>query len=138
MIFDLKRKIIENLKQTYCQLKPSKISGVGVFAIKNIPAGIDPFPLVKKSKWIRIKEEDIMDLDDDIKKLIDDFYVIEPEGVWISDAGLNGVDISFFVNHSKNPNLRRIESGDFITLREIKKGEELTVDYSTYDDKWKD
>ena len=39
-----KEYVIEFLKNNYyCKLKPSLIHGVGVFAIKDIPKGINPF-----------------------------------------------------------------------------------------------
>jgi hypothetical protein len=36
-------KLIENLNNTYVRIMPSKIHGVGVFAIRDIPKGICPF-----------------------------------------------------------------------------------------------
>ena len=43
----------------------------------------------------------------------------------------------FFLNHSKTPNLYTPDAGrTFITLREVVAGEELTVDYATYDEKY--
>jgi len=48
------------------------------------------------------------------------------------------MDMSFFVNNSESSNLKTIDSGSiFITLRKIKKGEELTVAYKTYNYKYK-
>ena len=75
-------------------------------------------------------------------QMIDDFYVIENGKVFIPENALNGMDISFFVNHSKNPNLEIYYKGPqkvvaFKTLRKINKGEELIVSYATYDDKYK-
>lgn len=34
-----KQKLLQNLNQVYCRLMPSKIHGVGVFAIKDIVKG---------------------------------------------------------------------------------------------------
>jgi len=129
-------KIIEKLKDTYCRLKPSEINGVGVFAIRNIPKNKDPFPGILDQGWREIKVSDLKNLDKEILKMIDDFFVIEKDNtVLIPELGLNGMDISFFVNHSERPNLKMMEDGSFLTLRKIKKGEELMVCYGTYD--WK-
>ena len=74
--------------------------------------------------------------------MIDDFFVIEKDGtVYIPETGLNGLDVSYFLNNSKKPNLRIVGDGkedalNFLTNRQIKKGEELTVEYSTYDEKY--
>ncbi len=134
-----KEKILEILKNTYCRLKPSKIGGVGVFAIRNIPENTNPFYGIKETKWHKFNISELKDFDKEILELINDFFVIEEdETVLIPEFGLNGMDISFFLNHSKNPNLKTIDEGfNFITLREIKKGEELLVSYGTYDYKWK-
>ncbi len=39
---------------------------------------------------------------------------------------------AWYLNLSKKPNMAADESYDFYSLRMIKKGEELTVDYDTY------
>ena len=77
-------------------------------------------------------------LDKEILSLVDSFFVIHKNGmVEISDCCLNGMDISYFLNDSKKPNLKTIDDGEnFVTLRKIKKGEELTVAYETYDEKY--
>jgi SET domain-containing protein len=58
-------------------------------------------------------------------------------GYWVPQGGLNSIDISFFLNHSKQPNVKIIGDGsNFVTARRIKKGEELTVAYNTFDAKF--
>ena len=129
--------ILRNLKKTYCRLQPSTISGIGVFAVRDIPASTDPFPVIRKEKWALISSSKLKGLDKQVLRMIEDFHVRENAGsIWISDAALNGVNISFFVNHSNRPNLRHTPSADFLTMRKIKKGEELTAAYETYDHKW--
>lgn len=134
----LKEEILSKLKNTYTRLKPSPIGGVGVFAIRNIPKDVSPFPPTKKTRWALFHTSELKDIDKEVYKMIDDFVVIEKDGtVYIPDYGLNAMDASYFVNHSKTPNLKTIDDGfTFITLRNIKKGEELTIDYGTYDYKY--
>jgi len=137
-----KKKVLNSLKNTYCRLKSSKIEGVGVFAVREIPKGINPFSGVKKQNWIKFNVNELENLDKEVLKMIDDFFVIEKDStVYIPERGLNGIDISFFVNNSKKPNLKIVGDGikeeiNFITSKVIKKGEELTVSYATYDDKY--
>lgn len=70
--------------------------------------------------------------------MIDNSYVIEKDGtVIIPDCALNGMDISFFANNSDSPNLETNDGFIFITKRKIKKGEELTASYETYDYRYK-
>lgn len=134
----LKEEILNKLKNTYTRLKPSPIGGVGVFAIRDIPKNICPFPLIKKTRWALFHKSELKEINKEVFKMIDDFVVIEKDGtVYIPDCGLNALDISYFVNHSKKPNLKTIDDGfTFITLRKINKGEELTIDYGTYDYKY--
>jgi len=138
-----KQKNLENLKNTYCRLKPSKIEGVGVFAIRDIPKGTNPFLGIKNQSWLKFNISELKKIDKEILKMIDDFFVIEKNNtVYIPKSGLNGIDVSFFVNNSKNPNLKIVGDGikkeiSFIVCKKIKKGEELTVSYATYDYKYK-
>lgn len=139
---EIKNKILANFKNTYCRLLPSKIEGVGVFAVREIPKGKNPFFGIKEKNWVKISTQELKKLDKNILKMIDDFFVIEKDGsVYIPEDGLNSVDVSFFVNNSKNPNLKIVGNGkeeatNFKTIRKIKKGEELTVSYATYDEKY--
>jgi hypothetical protein len=132
-----KKELLEKIRNTYCRLRASSLEGVGVFAIRDIPADTDPFQ-TGNINWIKFQMEELKGLNEEILKLADDFCVIEKDqSVYIPERGFNGMDISFFVNNSQAPNLKTIDGGEtFATLREIKKGEELTVAYSTYDYKY--
>jgi len=138
-----KQKILKILKNTYCRLKASGIEGVGVFAVREIPRGKNPFVGIKEKKWQKFLLTDFKGVDKNVLKMIDDFFVIEKDqSVYIPEDGLNGIDVSFFINNSKNPNLKIVGDGKsealiFKTTKKIKKGEELTVSYATYDYKYK-
>ncbi len=134
----MNREIFDTLKNTYCRLKPSKISGVGVFAIRDISPKTELFKGQINQRWSRFKIKELKDLDKEILKMIDDFFVIEKDGsVSIPRSALNGMDMSFYINHSKKPNARTIDNGfTFISSRKIKKGEEITTSYSDYDYKY--
>ncbi len=135
MVKNSKQEILNKiLKETYCRLMPSEIQGVGVFAVKDIPKSANPFPDVPKQKWVAFKESDFAKAPIGIKKMLSAFFVSDKKGkIFIAEGGLNNIDISFYINHSKSPNLITRDDGEnFITRRKIKKGEELTVDYSTY------
>ena len=134
MLNNKKVKILKRLKNTYCRLRPSTIEGVGVFAIRDIPKNINPFQGVKNQRWYKFDIAQLKKLNKEILKMVDDFYVIEKnKTVLIPEYALNGMDISFLVNNSESPNLKTIDGGfTFITLRKIKKGEELTAAYGTY------
>ena len=134
-----KAEILDLLKNTYCRLKASKIEGVGIFAIRDIEENTNPFYGVCKRRWHKISKEDLEKLDPEIKKMAKDFFVTDKTGnLLVPNDGLNSIDISFFLNASKKPNVRTTDDGtNFKTSRSIKKGEELTTSYADYDERYK-
>ena len=134
-----KKEILNCLKNTYCRLKSSKIEGIGVFAVRDIPKNSNPFKGVERQKWYKFKLSELKGLNKEILKMIDNFFVIENnKTVYIPELGLNTIDMSFYVNDSKKPNMKTIDDGlTFVALRKIKKGEELVISYATFDDKYK-
>ena len=138
----MKKALIKNLKEdVYCRIKPSKKHGVGVFAIKDIPKDINPFKLTGdqciKSKVINVSEEEVKSFPSEVKKMVNDFYHNEDGVYGIPYKGLNANDISFYMNMSTKPNVG-FESDNkcsmiiFKTLRKIKKGEELIINYDDF------
>jgi SET domain-containing protein len=49
--------------------------------------------------------------------------------VCVPVVGLNVVNISVYINHSKKPNLIMNKDGSFTSTRRIAPGEELFMDY---------
>jgi hypothetical protein len=112
------------------RLGRSRIHGIGVFAIRTIRKGSKLFPGdVDEMVWI--EEDELWRLPKKVRQLYDDFAVLKDEryGCPIS---FNRLTPSWYLNNSKTPNVRCDENYDFVALRIIKPGEELTVDYSTY------
>jgi len=130
-----KYKLLKNLNETYCSFGASKVHGVGVVAIRDIPKGIDPFPIIKPEKTIKLTDLDLKSLPKEIVKKIKDIFVRHNEMYYVYDLGLNCMGIRFHVNHSEKPNIAVnigiVTNGynPFITLRDIKKGEELFWNY---------
>ena len=118
-------------KNVYARLKPSLIhkGGVGVFAIRTIPKDQKIFD--GESDEILWSKKSSLPSKGPIRKLYDDFCIIK-DGRYGSPPSLNCLTIAWFLNESKTPNTRCDENYDFVALRKIKKGEELTVDYSTF------
>jgi len=141
-----KAKLLKNLKQeTYCRLGVSKIHSVGVIAIKDIPAGVDPFKIAggvnkKNHKHVQIKKSDLRKIDKAVLKMIDDFISKETDdSYYVPVMGLNHIDITFYMNHSKKPNVTiYVAKNDnfmgFKTNKKIKKGTELLINYEKYQD----
>lgn len=130
-----KFELLQHLKKNiYCRLKPSKIHGIGIFAIKKIPKGTDPFPDAPAHESIAFTKKELTDLDIEVKKIIHDLLVFEGDTVQIPTAGINSLDISFYINHSDTPNIGYSKNKEcLIALRDIEAGEELTANYKLLD-----
>ena len=131
------KQFIEHFKkQVYTRIGVSKISGVGVIAIRDIPMGTQPFNESRSCQFLEIPKIKIMDDPDiagSVKKLVIDMCPEEHGMLYIPKFTMNELGAGFYLNHSKTPNMAAMKGGeDFIALRDIKEGEELTVDYGTY------
>ncbi len=124
----MKKALLKNLNDDiYCRIKPSKKHGVGVFAIRDIPINTNPFKLTwsqcSKQKIINITDNDIIKINSEVKKLINDFYHKENGVYGIPYKGINSNDISFYMNSSKNPNVgfESVKGCNMIIFKTLKK-----------------
>jgi hypothetical protein len=132
-----KKQLLAHLKQeVYCRIMPSPVSGVGIFAIKDIPANIDPFLEEGEDKnWIPFEEKELSEIHPDVFKMIKDLLVFAEGFWWIPEQGMHTLSITQFLNHSDNPNIETDKDAEiFLTKKEIKAGEELTIDYRIFDE----
>jgi SET domain-containing protein len=105
------------------KLAPSKIHRWGVYATEPIPAG---------RKVIEYTGEKISRRETKRRANTRDFiYLFTLDAYWTIDGAVGGSGAEY-INHSCEPNLAaRIVKGHilYMSLRDIKPGEELTVDY---------
>ena len=116
---------------------PSKVQGVGVFAIKDIKEGVNPFKDEQPTTWVKLKKSELAKASEEVKKMLKGFFVEEGKYIWTNKDGFYSMGLSFYTNHSKNSNLRAIDTKNgtiFLTKRKILKGEELLSDYSEFDE----
>ncbi len=126
----LKKVILDHLAQdVFCRLGVSPLHGVGVFAVRSIPKGSNPLRSRIKHREIRFTYDELKSLPPGVRKQIDMFCFYDDDSVLISTMGLNTMDFSIYLNHSKQPNLRLTKDGSFEALRRIRIGEELTMNY---------
>lgn len=143
-----KIKLIDHLKNDiYCRIGVSKIAGVGVIAIRDIPRGINPFKTLSKHNdlIVELLEKDLKNIDKNVKQIVDDFFgnvsMITGKKIKIYDileSGPNNINISFYMNHSDESNVSTVEVKEkeyleFVTNRYIHVGEELTINYHDYE-----
>lgn len=121
----------------YVRLQPSKLHGVGVFAIRKIPEGTYMFPWEDKimdesgDRWIPKKIVD--KLPPLIQKLYFDFApLIGKRYLCPQNFGL--MTAAWYLNNSKTPNVGCDKDYHFYALKDIDVGEELVTDYDSYSD----
>lgn len=114
-------------------IKGGSISGKGLFAKRNIPKGTivyrikNDIRVYSKSQYNKFSKR--------YRKVLEKFANEDNNGTII-----HHIDGAKYGNHSCYPNCHELSSGHAymdITLRGIKKGEELTWDYATLVPSWK-
>jgi len=124
--------------KVYTRLKPSKIHGVGVFAIRAIPKGASIFP-GDDAQIVWVRKVKIKGLRGKIRRLYDDFSIIKNKGeTYGCPANFNRLTVAWFLNEpnpGQNPNVGCRKDYTFYALRKIAVGEELTVNYSTFSER---
>lgn len=112
------------------RIKPSKISGFGLFADQLIPAGtitwqydqgFDPSFSVEQFKALPDFTQEYI--------LIHGYFDHDKE-VYILCA-----DNQAYINHSNDPNIKSTPDAD-IAIRDIEPGEELVCNYKEYEADW--
>lgn len=116
------------IKELDLILKPSKIEGIGVFANRNLSKG-------KLIPWDKKERKISIDKAKKNKKLYEwcERFGVETKRYYICSKNFLAMSLVWFINHSKKPNLIKNKFG-LVTIKKIKEGEELTVDYSQLDE----
>ena len=115
----------------YTRLRMSPGKGIGVFAIRDIPRGQDPF-LGEASGTARVPQDVVEGLDDpELRNVYLDFCPLV-DGHYLAPLDFNQMTIAWYMNHADRPNVIADHDVNFAALRLIRRGEELTVDYRTF------
>lgn len=129
-------------EKIYVKLKPSKIAGIGVFAIKDIPADVFLFePWLGETKYYPITNEELNELDDELRSHIKDMFLFsedfpEDTNTYVKlTHGCHWIYINpyHFVNSGFYEKKHNIDKTTMKSLRFIKKGEELLSNYERYE-----
>ena len=126
-----KEELLKDLREeTYVTLKASPIHGIGVFAIRDIPKGCNTFFSKNMGEWIKLPISEVEMLPAHSKDLIETYCLYDDENYFVPDYGFKVMDLVNYLNHSNTPNIISVNDGIYFeTLRDIKCGEELLIDY---------
>ena len=125
-----KARISKHLQtEVYCRLGVSPIHGIGVFAIRDIPKGTQPLVSLLKIKEFSFSKKEIKKLPSSVQKEVRMFCYYNKDEHLIPSIGLNAMNMAFYMNHSKKPNIKYLKNNTLLSLRKIKAGEELLFDY---------
>lgn len=109
------------------EVKDAGKKGRGIFATQAIPRGT----VIEKSPYISIPSEDFEDL---MTTVIRHYWFYVRGGKRTNPSCAIGLGHTSLYNHSKNPNaewhiLPRSKTIKITTLRDIRKGQEITINY---------
>jgi len=116
----------------YARIGRSGIHGVGVRAIRDIPAGTRVFR-GESERVVWVPRAVVRRLPVPLRQLYEDFAMAWGDRYGVPRT-MNMLSVGWYLNHSERPNVEADESGRFHALRRIRKGEELTADYRTFTD----
>src|SRR5450432_2445697 len=97
------------LRDCYCRLQPSKIHGIGVFAVRDIPKGRNPFNTIPKYAnfgYVRITDDELDALTFKMSEAIRALFIPTDGAKHIPNYGLNVIRLNSYLNHSAKPNMR--------------------------------
>jgi len=128
------RRVMRRLPHegVYARIGRSRVHGVGVLAIRDIPTGTLVFRGESEVvAWL--SRAAVRRLTPAIRSLYEEFGMLWGDRIGVPPS-LNMLSVGWYVNHSDRPNVVADERGRFRTLRRIRRGEELTADYRTFAD----
>ena len=115
---------------TWVMIKPSVLHGIGVFAVKDISKGCREMFSKEMGEWQEIPRKDIDALPAASKTIVETYCLFDNDIYYVPANGFKVMDISLFLNHSETPNIISVNDGEYFeTIRDIKAGEELLIDY---------
>src|SRR3990167_8503134 len=113
--------MIKFLNETvWCKIAPSAIHGIGIFAIRDVPQGTKIWTMTGEV----FEAEDFTGFVEEVKNLICDYHTFSDKFKMRFFSPNDFFVPMAFMNHSETPN-----SKEYLALRDIKKGEEITEDY---------
>lgn len=126
-----REQLLQELRyHTYITIRESDTHGIGVFALCEIPKGCRNIFSRNVGEWIKLSIAEVEALPAHSRNLVETYCLFDADHYYVPDYGFKVMDLVNYLNHSSTPNVISINDGEeFEALRDIKKGEELLVDY---------
>lgn len=126
-----REQLLQELKyHTYITIRESDLHGIGVFALCEIPKGCRNIFSRNVGEWIKLSIAEVEDLPAHSRNLVETYCLFDADHYYVPDYGFKVMDLVNYLNHSSTPNVISINDGEeFEAVRDIRKGEELLVDY---------
>lgn len=113
----------------WCRLGVSSIHGVGIFAIKDIPKGTDPFAdSYMGDEFCLVNKKKLSDIPEELTKMIEDYWPTNGNSRAILPVYPNALVWTNYLNYTQDDdkvNIHLNDNGQWETTKDIKKGEEL-------------
>ena len=120
--------------KVYVRLGISKVHGIGVFAIRDIPRGVKIFA-GENEETVWVSRKQVEKLAPELRRLYEDFCILDGDE-YGAPKTFNNLSVGWYLNHkAQGANVRCNRNYDFVSKRLIRKGEELTTDYWAICDK---
>lgn len=124
-VYNIHEQIARLNATVWCRLGQSQIHGVGVIAIRDIPAGTPLYPSDDYVYELSPSTMTVHGLLPAIRKIVMDRR--QMNGYFRFPSPNRDADMQCFMNHSKDPN-----SNGHSALRDIKADEEVTESYTQW------
>jgi len=117
------------VKPLVIELRPSKLikGEIGLFAVRNLKKDAIIAQADKMGENF-VPWNDFFKSDKITQKKIRQFSLETKNGLFVPDD-INFLSVPWYMNHSCTYNIGFDKKGNFVTVRNIKKGEELFIDY---------
>jgi hypothetical protein len=126
---DYIRANCKKFKQALIKIAPSEqFGGIGVFAVRNLAIGTKIGEVDYMDEGFFLAYADFKKIDKESQKIITDFCANSKEGFFIP-KDINYMSIPWHMNHCCDGNVGFDAGGNFVTIKKVKKGDELCYDY---------
>ena len=126
----IQKKLLRHLQdEVYCRLGVSPVHGIGVFAVRAIPKGVNPMRTWHPVEEVPLSLKELKGLPKGVRKELDMFCFYKDDVMLVPSVGMNTMNMAVYLNHSKKASVKYLKNGQLVTLKAIRSGEELMLDY---------